>query len=309
MFRFDYSVDFLRWALLPPAGNPRWIVGVRGGKKKRLFGLITGIPVRMMLNGRLVQCAEINFLCVHKDLRAKRLAPVLIKEITRRVNVCNIWQAVYTAGATIPTPIAGATYWHRSLNPKKLIDVHFSSKPANMSMAGYMKLHRLPTEPSIPSLRPMLEQDVAKVTQIINNYLDERKVHIVFDDDEIRHFLMPREEVIYTYVDGPVGNPTDIFSFYYLPSSILNHTQHTILKVAYSFYNVSTTGRFKEGMKDMLLKAKALDFDVFNKLDILENKSVFEELRFGIGDGQLHYYLYNWRIKDVTPEDLGIVLV
>ena len=39
--------------------------------------------------------AEINFLCVHKKLRANRLAPVLIKEITRRVHVRNIWQAVY----------------------------------------------------------------------------------------------------------------------------------------------------------------------------------------------------------------------
>jgi hypothetical protein len=30
---------------------------------------------------------EINFLCVHKKLRDKRLAPLLIKEITRRVNL------------------------------------------------------------------------------------------------------------------------------------------------------------------------------------------------------------------------------
>ena len=91
MFRFDYSIPFLRWALMPPNGNPRWIVGVRAGKRQKLFGLITGIPVQMMLNGREVMCAEINFLCVHKDLRTKRLAPVLIKEITRRVNRCNIW--------------------------------------------------------------------------------------------------------------------------------------------------------------------------------------------------------------------------
>ena len=59
----------------------------------------------------------------------------------------------------------------------------------------------------------------------------------------------------------------------------------------------------------MLLKAKALDFDVFNALDVMDNKPIFEELKFGIGDGLLHYYLYNWRIKDITPEDLGIVLV
>ena len=137
MFRFDYSVDFLRWALLPPGYTPEWHIGVRAGKQKRLFGIITGIPVGMVLNNQEVMCAEINFLCVHKDLRAKRLAPVLIKEITRRVNRADIWQAIYTAGATLPTPIAGATYWHRSLNPKKLIDVRFSHKPAKQTMAQY----------------------------------------------------------------------------------------------------------------------------------------------------------------------------
>jgi len=50
--------------------------------------------------------AEINFLCVHKKLRKNRLASVLIKEITRRVNLKGIFQAVYTAGIVLPTPIA-----------------------------------------------------------------------------------------------------------------------------------------------------------------------------------------------------------
>ena len=49
---------------------------------------------------------EINFLCVHKKLRAKRLGPVLIKEVTRRVNLTGVWQAVYTAGALLPKPVA-----------------------------------------------------------------------------------------------------------------------------------------------------------------------------------------------------------
>jgi len=86
MFRFDYSVPFLRWALLPPGQKPQWLLGVRGGKKQRLFGFISAIPVSMKIGEKDVPMVEINFLCVHKDLRAKRLAPVLIKEITRRVN-------------------------------------------------------------------------------------------------------------------------------------------------------------------------------------------------------------------------------
>lgn len=51
---------------------------------------------------RVISLVEINFLCVHKSLRDKRLAPVLIKEITRRVNLTGIFQAVYTAGIVIP---------------------------------------------------------------------------------------------------------------------------------------------------------------------------------------------------------------
>jgi glycylpeptide N-tetradecanoyltransferase len=91
MFRFDYSIKFLQWALLPPGYKPDWLFGVRGGKKNKLFGFISGIPVHMEVNGKKILMAEINFLCVHKSLRTKRLAPVLIKEVTRRVNRCNIW--------------------------------------------------------------------------------------------------------------------------------------------------------------------------------------------------------------------------
>lgn len=140
MFRFDYSREFLKWALTPPGYKKNWLIGVRAGAKNKLYGCITGIPVNMNLKGQSVKCAEINFLCVHKKLRAKRLAPILIREITRRVNRCDIWQAIYTAGATIPTPFAGTQYWHRSLNPQKLVDVGFSSRPANQTMARYVKL-------------------------------------------------------------------------------------------------------------------------------------------------------------------------
>jgi glycylpeptide N-tetradecanoyltransferase len=83
--------------------------------------------------------AEINFLCVHKKLRSKRLAPVrqnnkvlcnkfitiqvLIKEVTRRVHRTGIAHAVYTAGILLTQPVSECIYYHRSLNIKKLVDV------------------------------------------------------------------------------------------------------------------------------------------------------------------------------------------
>lgn len=50
----------------------------------------------------------------------------MLQEITRRVNQQNIWQAAYTAGTLLPKPVSTAQYWHRSLNPRKLVGVGFS---------------------------------------------------------------------------------------------------------------------------------------------------------------------------------------
>lgn len=54
-----------------------------------MVGFISGIPVTTHANEGVWKGTEINFLCVYKKLRSHRLAPVLIKEITRRVNVTN----------------------------------------------------------------------------------------------------------------------------------------------------------------------------------------------------------------------------
>ena len=38
-----------------------------------------------------------------------------------------------------------------------------------------------------------------------------------------------------------------------------------------------------------------MGFDVFNALDLMDNKDFLEKLKFGVGDGFLQYYLYNWK--------------
>ncbi len=87
---------------------------------------------------------EINFLCAHKKLRSKRLAPVLIKEITRRVNLRGVFQACYTAGAALPTPVATSKYFHRSLNLRKLVDIKFMVLGHTMTISRAERLFRVP---------------------------------------------------------------------------------------------------------------------------------------------------------------------
>ena len=49
--------------------------------------------------------------------------------------------------------------------------------------------------------------------------------------------------------------------------------------------------------------------DVFNALDIMHNSQFLEKLKFGIGDGHLQYYLYNWRAPEMAAKQVGLVLL
>lgn len=310
LFRFDYSKEFLRWALTPPGYYQDWIFGVRVKKSKKMVGFITGIPVHVHVGEKKIKMAEINFLCVHKKLRSNRLAPVLIKEVTRRVHLRNIWQAVYTSGTRIPTPITQARYYHRSLNPKKLIEIKFSSLPPNQTIPRMVKLFKVPDEPKIPGVREMKSKDIGQVTKLLQQYLSKFKVHLRFTEEDVKHWFLPRKDVIYSYVVEKDKVVTDFISFYCLPSSVLKNPKYTQFRAAYSYYNVANTVSLLDLMQDALTLASKEDFDVFNALNILDNLEIFKELNFSQGDGNLHYYFYNWRLNNaLDPKEMGIVLL
>uniref|UniRef100_A0A2M4BIG0 Glycylpeptide N-tetradecanoyltransferase n=1 Tax=Anopheles marajoara TaxID=58244 RepID=A0A2M4BIG0_9DIPT len=311
MFRFDYQPEFLQWALQPPGWKRDWHCGVRVVKSGRLVGFISAIPGTLNVHKKEQRMVEINFLCVHKKLRSKRLAPVLIREITRRVNLTGIFQAVYTAGVVLPKPVSSCRYWHRSLNPKKLIEVKFSYLSRNMTMQRTIKLYKLPDEPKTPGFRKLRETDLPAVHRLLKQYLERFNLTPVFDEAEMRHWFLPQDGIIDCFVveDPASGEITDMVSYYTLPSTVMHHAVHKYVKAAYSFYNVSTKTPWLDLMNDGLISAKNLGFDVFNALDLMDNKQFLMPLKFGIGDGNLQYYLYNWRCPNMQPENVGLILL
>jgi len=49
--------------------------------------------------------------------------------------------------------------------------------------------------------------------------------------------------------------------------------------------------------------------DLFNSLDIMNNEALLHELKFMPGDGYLHYYLYNWSIKErLNPKEIAVLM-
>lgn len=131
----------------------------------------------------------------------------------------------------------------------------------------------------------------------------------MFDEADFIHWFMPREDIIYSFVvENDEGEITDFVSYYTLPSTVMHHPTYKTLKAAYSFYNVSKGTPWCTLMTDALISAKQLTFDVFNALDLMDNSQFLNQLKFGIGDGKLQYYLYNWKCPSMLPNNVGLVL-
>lgn len=299
-FRFEYTEEFFNWALKPPGWCREWHVGVRVKGTNKLVAFISAVPAHLRVRTSPIEAVEINFLCVHKKLRAKRLTPLLIKEVTRRVNRQDIWHALYTAGIVIPSPISTCQYTHRPLDWKKLYEAEFSYKPDDVSEEQMVAKFSLPDSTETRGLRKMELKDVDAALALLEKYQAKFDLVQEFSKQEFTHALLGEEKVVYSYVvESEDGKITDFFSFYLLPFTLLDNPKHKSLGVAYLYYYASDSddlkGRMTALVKDALVVAKELNVDVFNALTSQDNTLFLQELLFGPGDGFLNFYLFNYR--------------
>nr|OQO26055.1 hypothetical protein B0A51_06912 [Rachicladosporium sp. CCFEE 5018] len=312
-FRFNYSIEFLNWALKPPGWKREWHIGVRtkssaDGKKGKLVAFISGVPVTLKIRQKVVKATEINFLTVHHKLRSKRLAPVLIKEVTRQCYRNGIYQALYTAGTLLPTPVTTCRYFHRSLDWSHLYKNGFSHLPQRSTEAMQVRKYFLPSKTGTKGLRPMKVEDVPGVKALLIKYLEHFHLKQEFSDEELTHLLCSdaSKGVVWAYVVEQDGEITDLVSYYLLESTVLKATSKSTIRAAYLYYYATTAAfspnasstlqpRLSSLINDALILAKKDNFHVFNALTLLDNPLFLKEQKFEPGDGKLNYYLFNWR--------------
>lgn len=192
-------------ALLCPGWTKEWHVGVRAKQSRKLVAFISAIPVELRVRKNLLKASEVNFLVIHKKLRGLRLAPVLIKEITRRCYLLGVFQALYTGGVILPTPVSTCRYFHRALEWQKLYEVGFSNLPARSKPSYMVHKFALPDKTVTKGLRVMEAKDVDAVLDLLNRYLARTDMAPIFTKDEVEHWLLYTpteglEQVIWSYV-------------------------------------------------------------------------------------------------------------
>ncbi|GIQ85129.1 myristoyl-CoA:protein N-myristoyltransferase [Kipferlia bialata] len=314
--RFAYSKDIILHDLTGPGCIPDYRLGVRDSEKS-LVGFIAAVPGPHCAGNpeasSAVPMVEINFLCVTSHLRNQGMAPLLIKEITRRVNVNGTFQAIYTAGVPVTAPVCVANYYHRTLNALKLLETEFTYCPPRMSQREFVGRYRMPSTPRLTGFRPMTKKDMPQAQDLLQTYLRQFRFHPEVSKRSFQHKFKHSPGVTQTYVIERDGAVVGFGSFYTVDTQVLQHSKHSVIRAAYLHHCCVADGyglTRTDMMRDLLIAASASGHDVFNSLNIADNEEFLDTLRFGRGNGKLYYYVFNWKWgAPATARDVAVVLV
>ncbi len=281
-FRFHYSKELLLWALLVPGYINEFFVGheVDG----ELVGLITGVPIKLKVNGVVHRVVEINFLCVSKKYRGRGITNLLIEEITTHVKSQGFSSAVYTSSFFKTKPFCEIMYTHRPLCVKNLIKYNFMTLGERQTISRLNRLYKVNYVHS-DGWRRFTKDDISGLKKL----MVDKKVCKVFNDEEIEHYFI--NDNVKSFVIEKNGVITDFGSFVSLPSFVLGTNYQ--LKSAYGYYMF--TNSLEEVVKNLIIEASG-EYDVFT---LLSNK-LYD--KFNWASGGMSYYcdLVNEVVDDIS---------
>lgn len=284
-FSLRYTMESLKWAIEVPGHQN---ICINDKHTQKLIGLISLTPFTMKLNDKEAKAVQVNFLCVHKDYRNKKLVGYLVTEAKRITESKKRNQSIATIHNSIPGSILKATYWHRLINVAKL------------SKCGFYQTNQPKTKMfeirGRSYFRKMTPKDVPKVTEILKEYFKKFKIAPIVNESWVKHWLLPRDNVIYSYVNDETD---DFVSFYSIPYDKVDKSD--TINQAYLFY---MTG---DNFNDAFLIAKNEGFDVFNTLDVTHDEDTLKKHKFLQGSGYVNYHIFDWEQNcEINKTDINI---
>jgi glycylpeptide N-tetradecanoyltransferase len=309
-FRLHFSSDFLRWHIKKPNYHPELCLGIEVKSNNQLVGFISGIPIKHQLNMNTLDTIEINFLCVHPKLRNKEMATVLISEIKRRSIDLGYQQAFYTTERYIPKPFFTAKYYHRAINIIKLIETKFIKINNKIKIDDLIKYFDIRDEPFNDNFVKMEEQHILSVYDKFNDYMERYNFYPIYSIDEFKHIFYNNKYVSsYVLLDDD-DEVLDFISYYKLPTKILKFNQkHDFINIGYVYYYTSIEETPYRLIMDLIIVAKKEGIDVMNILDIMENESHLNSLKFELGTGRLNYNIFNYKVKSISGNGIGKMII
>jgi len=313
-FPLQYTPELIKWSLdlnlkdykVKNLDSLKYLhIGLRTDSGV-LVGVITAVPVYLLIQGKSIHTAIVNHLCVIKELREKGLAAYLIKELIRitRLENPNLLKAPLFNAVNLPfSPIVSVNVYVRYLNIEKLTQTNFINPiDSNIDYNNF-------------GINKPLNLTYATITDLKECYKifknNQYKYKLCLDFKNFKQFSTyyknnNNKGPIYTLVLKKNNKVTDWISFYKLPCLAKDSK---ILLNAVSLLRIEvTTISETDLLNNAFLFAKNMGFDYFNLLDTYDLGDSYHELKLDTFNDGMTYYTFNYNCGEVKPNQVGIIL-
>ena len=281
---YAISTVGINFMIMHPNTKDGWQFGIRATNGK-LVGVVLAYPVCISIGGVSLVCIQ-PCIRYHPKYHNKGMYYVLIKELTRRVNLYDINHLVLSE------------YCNNILKP--MITTHIWSYSFDHPTSS-----QLPSCPRTPGWRRMTSEDVPSVLALINKWSSQLEIRQVFNsEDEFAYFLCPSvlNYVVFTYiVENETNNITDLISFRLLG---MPHMR----MFAYINVVVSTQSPIKQLIIDALVCAKNMGAKELRIPQISIKSDVLLSLQFQYGY-ILKLVIYNYKHHEVPATNAWYLIL
>lgn len=308
-FRLQYSAEFLSWFI--SQGKTGWSFALQH-EEDGIIGFVSAVSRKVSIINSEKEIAEVNLLCVHKNHRNENLAPLLIQEVTRRINKDNIFVAIYTCGTKLPQePFHTSRYFHKLLNVQRLNDAKFTQFPDTKSAIASCQHKKTPSRVKLLNhmdvLRPMTFEDITIVEKmfsaqspvVLREIVDREKLEkMMSSGDIVQCYVVERIDLV-CRTRSIVG----FMSTYDLDLLVTESEQ--LLKTVYLYYHC---GEVLEAVDSLFTILQKRGKDIVNCLAVAEKVDIIKTSNMNPGSGILHYYMYNFRLPVIGSNDISYIV-
>lgn len=306
-----YKSKFLKWVLCPPKKHFEriadidykiWNIGVKTTNTDLLVGYISARPISYKIDDQIINSFRVDYLCVHPEIRGKKLGLILIKEIYRRISLYQYQNGIlFNTFKHLPfISIVNTTRMiFRPLNIDKLSKTLFSK----VSVDNIYKLKALyeniqPTN-DLGLIRSANADDIPKMMDIYYNYASKKRIYQIYNRKEFEYYFLPKNELIYTYViTNNAGQVKDFASFhvFFTKSGEKNSFLYYI-----SFINERLLELFMRNIL-YIMKSNGIDMLYANSIMGIDN-ILRDKLHFKHLETMTNYYIFNYNTPNIDPKN------
>lgn len=292
---------------------------VKSSKHNLFVGYVCGKIVKTQVNRLVSDFIEVRLLCVHQQLRNKKLVPCLITELTRQFNLRGYDKAFYCANIYINKPLISTKYYLRPINVDKLLNTGFlkiDTKNTNITVENVKQANEIITKNVSKNFKKMEAHHIESAYNLFNIYMKKYNYHPIFTLEEFTHLFYNNKFIqsyVFTVKDENDEDDEYVVDFVsYSVSEIEALKTDNISKIIRKgtlYYYTSLDNTIYLILKNILIAAKENNIDVFCAINSMEHGEVLKELNFEEFGHDLHYYLYNWKVKSMNSNQVGMLIM